>query len=230
MDSLERTFRHLVRTIQANHPAYLTRPFDVAELYQNILPYRHHRRDLGFETNQDYEMALTELLSGARGYLVVDDGMRERLSKELASPNPDPTAFREFSTTQVALSPDSVRQLSATPDEAGRIGARRSASTPPVAVRPPAPPAAAPMLPPLAASPARAGTPVSSPSRQPAGIVMGAGESCRYCGGVLPAGRRLVFCPHCGQNLTVVNCLACGTELEVGWKFCTTCGRPVTPP
>ncbi|NUQ94252.1 MAG: hypothetical protein HOQ26_15235 [Gemmatimonadaceae bacterium] len=53
------------------------------------------------------------------------------------------------------------------------------------------------------------------------------GGHCRYCNGTLPAGRRLTYCPHCGQNLTVQHCPACNTELEVGWKFCTTCGRGV---
>ena len=48
---------------------------------------------------------------------------------------------------------------------------------------------------------------------------------CAYCAGALPAGREITFCPHCGQNLTVMRCSACGTELEVGWKFCTTCGK-----
>jgi len=52
-----------------------------------------------------------------------------------------------------------------------------------------------------------------------------ASGNCRYCGGALPEGRNISYCPHCGQNLTVVNCPACGTELDVGWKFCTTCGR-----
>ena len=66
MDALDRTFRHLVHTIRARYPAYLTEPFEVAELYQNILPYRHHRRELGLDTNQDYEQVLLQLLSGAR--------------------------------------------------------------------------------------------------------------------------------------------------------------------
>jgi hypothetical protein len=48
---------------------------------------------------------------------------------------------------------------------------------------------------------------------------------CRYCGGVLPAGQPVVFCPHCGQNLTVIQCPACCAELEMGWKFWPTCGR-----
>lgn len=52
-----------------------------------------------------------------------------------------------------------------------------------------------------------------------------AGGKCRYCSGTLPDGRRIVYCPHCGQNLTVHRCPACSTELEMGWKFCVTCGR-----
>jgi uncharacterized Zn finger protein (UPF0148 family) len=39
----------------------------------------------------------------------------------------------------------------------------------------------------------------------------------------------VVFCPHCGHNLTVKHCPACKAELEleIGWKYCITCGREV---
>ena len=50
---------------------------------------------------------------------------------------------------------------------------------------------------------------------------------CHYCSGVLPRGRTLTFCPHCGQNLTVRHCPACSAEVEMGWKFCVCCGRGV---
>jgi hypothetical protein len=53
------------------------------------------------------------------------------------------------------------------------------------------------------------------------------GGSCRYCTSSLPEGRQITYCPHCGQDLTVQQCQACSTELELGWKFCTTCGRSV---
>ncbi|MEO6877683.1 MAG: hypothetical protein ABI205_04320, partial [Gemmatimonadaceae bacterium] len=96
MDSLDRMYRHLVRTIRSRFPQYLSQPFDVGELHQTILPYRLHRRELGIESNEDYEIALTELLSGARDYLIVDDQMRDALVAELASINPDPTAFKQF--------------------------------------------------------------------------------------------------------------------------------------
>jgi hypothetical protein len=267
MDALDRTFRHLLQTIQARYPAYLTQPFEVAELYQNILPYRHHRRELGLDTNQDYELVLLQLLSGARDYLVVGDEMRERLARELASPNPDPGVFREYSTSQIALSPSAVRRFqsgvadtepalatagSVTSAETTARATSQRASAAPVTTSPRSSSSAA-TAPSLMAQPAprrpagaapaastttASATPTPTP-RAPAApasarptqtIVPQAGEHCRYCNGALPGGRRITYCPHCGQNLTVVNCLACGTELELGWKFCTTCGRPVTTP
>src|SRR5215510_8104013 len=110
-------FRHLVRTVRSRFPRHLTEPFNVAELHQSILPYRHHRRELGIETNEDYEIVLTELLSGARDYLVVDDGMRDALRTELASTNPDPSAFKKFASASITFSPTALRSLAIGPDE-----------------------------------------------------------------------------------------------------------------
>lgn len=53
---------------------------------------------------------------------------------------------------------------------------------------------------------------------------------CRYCGGKLPDGRKMTFCPHCGVNLTVRQCPACSTQLDVNWRFCVTCGRGAEVP
>jgi hypothetical protein len=232
MDNLDRMFRHLVRTIQTRNPEYLSRPFEVAELYQTILPYRLHRRELGLDTNQDYEMTLLELLSGARGYLVVDDRMRDALRKELGSGTADPSVLREFAAAHVALASDAVRMLDtpegrdsgATPASEPAIASprqsrARSSAGVPAAVT--SPPAAAP-----AQAPARRGT-----SGQIRTVTVAAtGDTCRFCGGGLPPGRQITFCPHCGQNITVINCAACGTELELEWSFCTTCGRAVNAP
>ena len=48
---------------------------------------------------------------------------------------------------------------------------------------------------------------------------------CRFCGQMLPEGRAVTFCPHCGQNLKVRRCPGCSAELDPTWKFCVTCGR-----
>ena len=69
------------------------------------------------------------------------------------------------------------------------------------------------------------------PPTPPATPVTRSGEvpatrcGCRYCGGRLPNGQHVVFCPHCGLDLTKRQCPACSTELEVSWRFCVTCGR-----
>ena len=246
MDNVDRMFRHLARTVRAKYPLYLTQPFTVAELHQSILPYRLHRRELGLETNEDYEITLTELLSGARDYLIVDDAMRERLRSELAGKNPDPTAFKQFATSAVALSPNALRTLEAGPDDRSTPLALDALRTPsstaetPMAATPIAavPQQPAPKVPPPAPAPAAAPSPSPAPtpaptrlsaSRSPIGsraVVANAGERCRYCNELLPIGRTITFCPHCGQNLTVVNCEACGTERVVGCTICPICGRP----
>ncbi|HVD05321.1 MAG TPA: zinc ribbon domain-containing protein [Gemmatimonadaceae bacterium] len=237
MDEIDRIFRLLVETIRSQEPELLSRPFEVADLYQSLLPYRLHRRELELETNSDYEMALLRLLSGERGYLVGDDEMQEALRRELTTPNPDPGAFRAYAMSHVSLAADAVRRLeqgtvrSAAPAPSAVPSRAAQPSGAPMSPRPTSPPAAAaPVIAPMR-------SPVSSPSHQSnmaaptrSTTAEALGGRCRYCSGALPQGRRLTFCPHCGQNLTVQHCPACNTELEVGWKFCTTCGRGVQPP
>jgi hypothetical protein len=259
MDELDRLYRLLVETIKAQQPELLTRPFEVADVYQSILPYRLHRRALGMETNSDYEMTLLRLLSGERGYIIGDDDVQDAFRRELATPNPDPGAFRPYAQSHVALAADALRKLEQG-GVAAMAGAGRAMPTPAAAPTAPpmapsaapprasasqafAPPAGAPLRPPMppapppapAASAAPMRSPVTNPSLQqtmsapPRSTTAEAlGGRCRYCSGALPAGRRLTYCPHCGQNLTVQHCPACNTELEVGWKFCTTCGRGVS--
>jgi hypothetical protein len=255
MDDLDRILQRLVQRIRAEYPEYMNRPFEVSELYQNIVPYRHNRRELQIETNQDYELALLQLLAGERGYLMGEASMQDAVKRELASPNPNSALFREFAAARVSLSPEAARryeQMSsgeAKPDDVRTV----SAAPPPPPPRPAAPPPprpapsvapqpsmgvsamASPPPPPRAPTPPPAeyyATPATSDRATGSGRAAGvsgvvAAGGCRYCGGTLPQGRRVTFCPHCGQNLAVQRCPACSTELELGWKFCTTCGRAV---
>src|SRR5688500_15626377 len=206
MDELDRMYRRLVQNVRTGFPDLLGRPFEVAELYTTLVPYRHNRRELELDTNQDYEHALLRLLSGERGYLIGDPQMQADLRAELESPNPDLTKFRAYATTMVSLAPDGARTVD--PPAIRRPGSGGSAAMPNAAAPPPGRAPAAP--------------PTADATGQRSLVASG---SCRYCGGELPEGRNITFCPHCGQNLTVANCPACGTELDVGWKFCTTCGR-----
>ncbi len=54
-----------------------------------------------------------------------------------------------------------------------------------------------------------------------------AAAQCDFCGGNLPAGREVSFCPHCGQNLATIRCARCSAELEWGWRHCISCGQAV---
>ena len=321
MDDLDRIYRRLVHNLRTKYPQLLTTSFSAEEIYQVVVPYRHNRQELGIDTNQDYEMALMRLLSGERGYLTVDRDVREALTRELESSNPDTSLFRAFNNRMVALAPDAIaiaEPAIARPDDA-RIAsssagfdsrtlgpARAPAPSAPIPAAPPPrgrgglgippapsvasaipvagmplPPSPGPSraaagaypLPPEPPTPTRPAAPIrlapsnapttSNPaggkaigltghgSSVPGASSMGVrgnfsnspgmdmapprrsitasavGGRCRYCSGTLPDGRQITFCPHCGQDLTVQQCPACSTELELGWKFCTTCGRGV---
>jgi hypothetical protein len=104
-DALDRMFNVLARVVRENRPELARTPFTVADLHQQLLPYRHFRRELGLETNQEYELILMELLSGARGYLDVDERLRDELGKELHASTPDPSRVGEFAEAQVSLNP-----------------------------------------------------------------------------------------------------------------------------
>ena len=121
MDDLDRLFQRLVHNIRNGHAEYLSVPFTVSELYDTLVPYRHYRRDLGIETNQDYEAAVTRLLSGEKGYIRADQAMQERLKKELESSHTDLGAFRDYGDTRIALAPDAVELGVSIPRDFGRF-------------------------------------------------------------------------------------------------------------
>jgi predicted RNA-binding Zn-ribbon protein involved in translation (DUF1610 family) len=245
MDDLDRVFHRLVSNIRHRHSEYLTLPFTVQELYETLIPYRHHRRELGIETNQDYEIAVSRLLSGERDYLLTDQSMRDKLKAELQSGHGDPGAFREFASSMVSLAPEALRRIRALTASGGEQTAPAAAATASsaaaaTAAPPPAKPAApvnatfpVSSPPPTQPSPPAAPVaPVEAAKAAPAALSSMSGaslpEGCRFCGGTLPEGRTVVYCPHCGNNLSISRCPACGSELEKGWKFCVTCGRGVS--
>src|SRR5581483_198607 len=160
-DDLDRLFRCLVVNIRAEYAQYLTSPFPVAEVYQSVVPWRTNRNELGIELHEDYELALTRLLAGERGYVSGDPAMRQALGGK------SKINYRHYAATLIEISADAVTQL----DEM----MRRSAA--------------------------------------PTTII--ASGPCAFCGGTLPDGRRITFCPYCGQNVTVKLCPACSAELDV---------------
>ena len=226
-DEIERLFRRLVLNVAQLDASRLDAPLPLVEIHENLVPYRTHRAVLAIETHQDYEMTVLRLLAGEGGFARVEpDEVRELLEREAQAVSPDTGIFRSFPSATVRLEPDQVREV---------LGA-----TPPVGAAPPAPEPAAPAATAFVFAEGEAanddadqpGLPFSLADGEPPeeieligrDVSIG-GAQCGYCGGDLPVGRTVIFCPHCGQNVGVMHCSVCGTELDVGWQFCITCGR-----
>ena len=112
---LSRFHRVLVAEIRRSRPTNLERPFTVAEIYRDLVPYRTHRNVLGVAMNGDYEDALLRLLGGEGDFLILDsDPARREIRKELESSNPNTALYREFATVDVRLNPAALDEEVAT--------------------------------------------------------------------------------------------------------------------
>jgi hypothetical protein len=223
MDDVDRLFHYLVNHLATSAPEYLRRPFQVSELYQRLIPYRHHRTALGFTAIEDYEFAILKLLAGERGYAHLDpDDAQRALASELEAVSPSPGAFREFAAASVALDQHAVKRLldpqtayappSATPTDP-------STYPPPPIARPPGP---------LADFAAQATSPIDMMPTGPSDTrPIRSSELCPGCGENLPTGRPARYCPFCGLRLGEVECRQCGETLDVAWVFCLTCGTKI---
>jgi hypothetical protein len=106
---LRRFHEILAREIHARDPGSLGSPFTVAEIYQELVPYRSHRDQLGVEMNADYEHALLRLLAGEGELLIMEsDAASKEMREELNSPNPNTALYRSFAAAEVRLNPDKL--------------------------------------------------------------------------------------------------------------------------
>ncbi|HET7241163.1 MAG TPA: zinc ribbon domain-containing protein [Gemmatimonadales bacterium] len=210
MTDLERLYRRLVQQLAATDPARLHRPLPLDEIVHSLVPYRANRRALGVDTSEEYELVLMRLCAGEGGLARTEpEEARARFAAELGSSNPDLAALHSFESVLITLRPEPLsRVLDSTDTE----------------LEPE--PAALPEIPGLEAlaelddEDAPDPDPETIPEPE-------AASRCAYCGGRLPSGRAVNFCPQCGQNQTVLLCPGCRSEVEPGWKHCVNCGRAV---
>jgi len=213
-DDLDRLFERLVSVLADDAPGRLAVPFPAAEVYERLVPYRSNRSILKVATHQDYEMAVLRLLAGERGYASLEPAeVQDALQREAGESNPDTALFRQF--------PDAILSLNRLAAERFLRGDRAYAPPPP---------------PPLAPPPesAEAADREEDHSEKPslAGAAFELAEQsetprqCPYCGETLPGSRKVNFCPQCGQPPSgELRCPACGVEMDVGWRYCASCGR-----
>jgi hypothetical protein len=266
MDDLDRLYDRLATNIREGFPHLQDRAFQLGDIGEHLVPYRLNRRELGFDSVRQFELALMRLAAGERGYLRADPPVQDAFRRGLAMPEPDAALLRDHARASVALS--TGRPAANTPVEALAAAPAPAAAVPTPATEPavsaPAQEAsretpsdmfgitpatfdvqspargetpagrtdgsAAPLVHFPPASRVAAEAPRPRPARPDEPLAPRAGPTvmggpCRYCGQALPDGRAVTFCPQCGQNVTVQQCPACSTELEVGWRHCITCGR-----
>lgn len=250
--ALVRIHRALVEALRERDPSALAHPFTVAEIYQDLIPYRTHRDRLQVEMNADYEHLLLRLLAG-EGELVVleSEPARRELRAELEEPNPNTGLYREYAGVDVRLVADRVPDDLTVDVPAGDAGP--APEEPALSLMKDAGPEAPNPEPHLfrgsdAAAPSPApptdddadvpGRPdVSEGSHRDADTAPGdvvdvasAGASaetddaCRWCRAELPKRDNLNYCPFCGQDVRVVPCPSCGEAMEPEWRFCIACG------
>lgn len=208
MEDLGRFFRQLVSRVAATDPDRLNGALSLAEIRRTILPYRAHRRTLKLETSEDYELMLVRLCAGQGGYARIEpDEAQAEFAAEAESTNPDLAIVERRGEAAVILNQDQVaRTLNPVSDLAFAPPEQRYA-----------PPPAEKALP---KSPRRSDASPTKTGRAAAAV-------CGSCGEKLPTGRKLKFCPHCGQSQALTRCPECQAELQPGWRHCVNCGAVV---
>ena len=239
MTDLERFFRALVRQVADADPVRLHGAIHLAEVSGSFFPYRVARRVLGLGSHEDYEALLLRLAAG-EGALVrtAPDAARQAFAAEAASPNPDLGVLHRFPEAALtpageplayALGPEPEERRYAPP--AGVVGVDE--------LEEPAAESGLEFIEPGPDEPEEAMADLTLPLDEvrlpPPPPIAAAGpaaepDHCAYCGGTLPtlpAGRRVLFCPHCGQSRGTTRCPECRSEVELGWRHCVACGAAV---
>lgn len=214
MDLLLRLYHRLRETVGDEPASSLT----VADVYQQLIPYRSVRSELGVWELAAYEHALLRLLAGEGGYVEVgDEAARREIQRELRSPNPILGIYRDYADVRVHLHRQPTQaapRLAPRPPQAHAPDPEPAPLVAPALPEPPAPPeAVVPPEPPAERSVAVSETLVAPP------------PACRACREPLPDVPDLRFCPTCGTDQSELPCASCGTLLRAEWNFCIRCGQ-----
>ena len=219
MSDLHRLFSLIVTNIAAIDASRLYSPMTIGDLMQRVAPYRSSRRHLDVVTSEEYELLILRLAAGEEGLARLEPPETlARFRKELAGLHPDLhiLVFEEAAT--LTLARDAVAGVLGGRPERGF--APPEAHTPPPPAPVPSPPGEAAHQPPIEE--------VEILEWEAPGEVHS--DRCGFCGGTLPVGRAVNFCPHCGQSLRALHCPQCNEEIELGWRHCVACGAALAEP
>ena len=234
MSDLHRLFSLIVTNIAATDASRLHSPMTIGDLMQRVAPYRSSRRHLDVVTSEEYELLVLRLAAGEEGLARLEPPETlARFRKELAGLHPDLHILGFDDAATLTLSRDAVAHVLGGHAERGYAppGERESPGPLAAAATVPTPSNATDATPPD--HPARAEPPapieeVEILEWEAPGEVHT--DRCGFCGGTLPVGRAVNFCPHCGQSLRALHCPQCNEEIELGWRHCVACGAALAEP
>ena len=235
---LHRFHRALMEALKERDPEHVGRPFTVAEIYQDLVPYALYREALGVEINGDYEHALLRLLAGEDDLVELEsEAALNEIRRELESNNPNTGLYREFAAVDARLN----RAFDPDPAPAAVVSGFEEDPATAESETPMDDPGTEPEIEmesdgihqvPLGAF-ATSGpldpemVDDSSDEAAPGAAretPEGAPDVCRWCRETLPERSNLNFCPFCGTDVSLVPCQSCGEALEGSWRFCIACG------
>ena len=224
MSDLHRLFSLIVHNIAATDASRLHAPMTLGELMHQVVPYRSSRRHLDVVTSEEYELQILRLAAGEEGLARLEPPETlARFRKELGGVHPDLHILGFDEAATLTLSRNAVTAVLGGNAERGFAPPGERAA-PPAAETPSAPPRS-PSAPPAAQPPIEE---VEILEWEAPGDVHT--DRCGFCGGSLPVGRTVNFCPHCGQALRALHCPQCNEEIEQGWRHCVSCGTALAEP
>jgi Double zinc ribbon len=238
---LERFHEVLVEEIRTQRPDLLSTSFTIAEIYQELVPYRTHRDRLGVEMNGDYEHLLLRLLAGEGDYLILEaDAPRKAIKAEFESPNPNTGLYREWAAADVRLNPEKIPGGEGFDGAAMELdlGEEAGAAVPVVSLAP-SEEAVGNTAEQGSGSERDDSASAALAAEQLDGLQLeeawvteedarnGGPATCNWCRAELPSRENLNYCPFCGTDVNVVPCPSCGEALEPDWRFCIACGAEV---
>ncbi|MGD2217521.1 MAG: zinc ribbon domain-containing protein [Gemmatimonadales bacterium] len=210
MDDLDRLYYEFVEILRRERPSVLKdEALTIAEVHEQIIPYRRIRNRVGLGSHGDYEATLSRLLSGERDYLLSDRDVQEELRAGLVESLPDIRRFLAFPDVRVWLNAEKVPppgDIRYAPPEL-----REGVDWVSEAIE--------------SHEEERAAELEAGAEAMAAAEAEAAGPAfCPMCGGEAP--ESAAFCPFCGRRLTAEACPTCSADLDPAWSFCARCGTP----